>query len=291
MRPDVERLVAAPRPVPASLSARLRFGGPFGLIGWMFLGIGGVLSIIFASFVQPGLWLAINLGETTTVEGRVLGWEETDASVNEQPVVATGFEFEVDGVVYEGASFAVAEGLGAGETVTVEYVVGDPRAARIAGMEIGVMPIWVMLFLPIFPLIGLGFALKRLVGGGREVRLMRHGRVAYGEVVRSEPTGVTVNDVPQYAVTVEFIDHLDRRQQITSKTLTPQAVVDEPDAEPVLYLPERPERGLLLDSKPGVIEIGAGGHWRPSGGAALIASTVPPALAITGMTIAWLALY
>lgn len=276
---DLDRLARAPRDVPFSLAVRLRFGGAFGNIGWLFLTIGLGFLFGFSVIAHPVVVLKLAWTETATVEGRVLGWSDTSVSVNEQPVVATHFEYTVDGEVYEGASFAVDRAPDPDTRVKVVYAVGDPRASKIDGMMAGQAPLWVIAMLLIFPVVGLFLALVNLRRGSRELRALRHGRAGRAVATEHHPTGTRVNGVPEYAVTFEYADHLGQRHSVTQKTLAPMALLDEPE-EPLLFLPNRPQVAVLLDSRPDVITLDADGHFRPRSALSTLGTLLPVLLTL-----------
>ncbi len=282
---DLDRLPRAPRAVPLSLVIRLRFGGAMGLIGWLFLAIGTGMLLGFSTFVHPLVAARLALDDTATVNGRVLGWSEAPVEVNEQPVIGTHFEYAVDGVLYEGISFAVDRAPEPESRVTVVYAVGDPRASRIDGMMAGPMPLWVIGLLLIFPGVGFVFAVRTFRQGGREVRALRHGRPARATATDHRPTGTTINEVPEIAVTFSYTDHLGGRHSVTSKTLEPEDLLDEAE-EALLYLPERPGVAVLLDSKPDVIAVEADGRFHPRPLLPTIGLLIAPALTAAAITIA-----
>lgn len=285
---DLDRLPRAPRSVPLSLSIRLRFGGTLGLVGWMFLAIGTGMLLGFSTFAHPLVSARLALDETGTVEGRVLGWSEASVEVNEQPVIGTHFEYTVDGVLYEGLSFAVDHAPEPESRVKVIYAVGDPRASRIDGMMTGAMPLWVLAFLLIFPGAGFVLAFGAFRRGGREVRALRHGRGARAVATDHRPTGTTINEEPEIAVTFSYTDHLGRQHSVVSKTLEPEDLLDEAE-EALLYLPERPTVAVLLDSKPDVIVVETDGRFRPRPLLRTLGLLIPPLLTAAAITIAALA--
>lgn len=285
---DLDRLPRPPRSVPFSLAVRLRFGGPFGLIGWLFLAMGLGFLLGFSVIAHPLVALKLASAETARVEGTVLGWSDTSVSVNEQPVVATHFEYRVDGVVYEGASFAVDRAPDPGTRVAVIYVVGDPKASKIDGMMAGQAPLWVIALLLIFPAVGLLLVLLNLRRGGRELKALRHGRAARAVATGHRPTGTTVNEVPEYAVTFEYRDHLGQTHRVEQKTLSPEELLDEAE-EPLLYLPDRPTVAVLLDSRPRVIELDDRGHFAPRSALATFGTLIPVLISLTLVALAVLA--
>ncbi|MCB9539372.1 MAG: DUF3592 domain-containing protein [Myxococcales bacterium] len=278
-------LARPPRNVPISLRIRLRLGGPLGIIGWSLLAFGGVFVVVFGALSESyDLAFAEHL---PTVSGEALGWRETSTQVNDQPVVETGFVYEVDGARYEGASYATAHGLSAGDPVTVEYLPGDPSRARIVGMRDATMPWWVTLICLPFPLIGLGFAFANLVRGGRTVRLLSEGRATGGRLVDSRQTNTRINNRYVVAMTFEFEDERGRTHRVEARTTEPSQLRDEA-LEPLLYDPARPDRAVLIDSLPGLLRPTQQGHWAGPGAGAAVGALVAPAIAAVVVSVGFL---
>ncbi|MCA9539009.1 MAG: hypothetical protein KC620_08970 [Myxococcales bacterium] len=275
---DLDALRPAPRSVPLTLALRLRFGDATGIIGWSFMAMGSLFTVVFLVLANPTE--AIRLaGETARTEGRMLGWEETSASVNEAAVVANHFVYTVDGIEREGVSYGVGVGYATDEVVPVEYAVEHPESARIPGMQTGLMPLWPVALVGLFPLIGLMFATHRFFSGGSTIALLRAGRPARGKVVGTATTGVRINNRPQYAVTFTFTDHLDAEHEVKVRTLDLQALLDEPE-EALLYDPNRPTRAVALDQLPGIIAVDRMGGWRPAPLGSVIGTMVPVTLTL-----------
>ena len=71
------------------------------------------------------------VGRTETVQGKVLGSEEMNVEINEQPVYVIGYVYEVPEYgVYEGESFRVGSWMDEGRTVTIEYAAGKPSISQ-----------------------------------------------------------------------------------------------------------------------------------------------------------------
>ena len=98
-------------------------------------------------------------GRAETVQGIVLGIEDTNTEVNEETVEVIGFKYTVDGKDYEGQSYtseySVLNALKVGGPVTVEYLPDAPHIGRVKGASASQVPWWTFLVLIPFILLGL----------------------------------------------------------------------------------------------------------------------------------------
>ncbi|MCB9523611.1 MAG: hypothetical protein H6702_09525 [Myxococcales bacterium] len=282
--PWLERLREPPRGVPLRLALVLRFGGTGALIGWVFLAFALAFVAGVASFANYSEALQLQFGTLKATPGVMLGWSETNTTVNEEPVIANHARFSAEGREHECTSYAVGEGLAPDEPVMVEHLAGQPHICRIVGMDASTVPWWVMLILAPFLIIGGVFAFLGYRSGGRTVRLLRHGRAGYGQVVGRRDTGVRINEDIQWEVTVEFTDDRGRAHRATTRTLDLDEVTDDPQ-EGLLYLPERPESMLLVDALPDAVDNDAQGRWLAPGLGATLLRLLAPGFCALMVTI------
>lgn len=273
--PWLERLADAPRRMPIRLALTLRFGGTVSLIGWIFSAFAMAFLAGVAAFAHYSEAVQLQFGELKAAQGVMLGWSETNSYVNEEPVIANHARFTAEGAERECTSYAVALGLAPDEAVTVEYVAGNPAVCRIVGMDASLVPWWLLLILLPFLLIGGGFAFFGGRSAGRTVKVLRHGRKGYGQVVSRRDTGVRINEDIQWEVAVEFTDERARSHRATTRSLDLDEVTDDPE-EGLLYLPDRPEWMLLVDALPDVVDIDDRGRWvAPGFGRTLLVMLAP----------------
>lgn len=95
-----------------------------------------------------------------TVQGIVLGIEDTYHEINEETVEAIGFKYTVDGKEYEGQSYtseySVLNMLRVGGPVTVEYLPDAPQIGRVKGASAAQVPWFIFLIVAPFILMGVG---------------------------------------------------------------------------------------------------------------------------------------
>ncbi|TPW19896.1 MAG: hypothetical protein FD126_2226 [Elusimicrobia bacterium] len=109
---------------------------------------------------------------------------------------------------------------------------------------------WPMLFMLVFPAIGLTMMSVGVRKGLRALRLLTHGIPAQGRFVCQEATNVRINDTPVMAMTFEFKTVDGRTARCMAKTHETRELQDDAE-EPLVYDPEDPSRAVLLDELPG----------------------------------------
>jgi hypothetical protein len=248
----------APRALPRALVWRLWFGGTIATAGWIFTVVGLALSIAFVSMTD------LSFGAyDQRVPATVTRVEETSASASDRRIYQGHYTFrDAAGVAHQGASYTTSPPAGSGAW-DVEYRSGDPIASRLVGMDRAQLP-WFVLFVLIFPIIGMVIALWQLRAGRASLRLLRHGAETSGKLISKRETNVEVNDVPVMALTFEYeVDG--RRHTATVKTLTP-ALLEDDEREPMLYDPHEPWRATTLDHLPGSPRLAADGELEARAG-------------------------
>lgn len=282
----IESLARPPRAVPFGLRLALRFGGVGGVIGWIFVAFSMIFVVVFAAIGDFGTALKLRTAELGRVEGTTLGWEHTNAQVNDRPVIANGAVFHVNGRRFECRSYAVAHGMPEGQRVTIEYARSDPSVCRIEGFDVSLLPWWVMLIIAPFVLIGLLFALSSWVRGGRAIGLLARGEVAWGTLAGRRATNVRINDRTQFRCVFRFEDARGRAHEVVARTTDTATLEDDP-REPVLYDPHRPSRALLVDVEGRLLRPDGHGGWR-SPGVGVLVRLIAPIISVGLMVLTWL---
>jgi hypothetical protein len=290
--PDVAplpALVPPPRRVPLSLRLTLIFGGVLGLFGWVFALFGSTFAVAFVpSSDLRGIVLSHR--ETRTVYGRVTSVETTNCSENGGTVYAHHYSFVTEnGARVEGTSYRVGALLESDRLVPVQYVPSNPRLSRIEGMRTRPFSVMV-LFVLVFPLIGYAFAFAQWRAGSRAIRLLRSGLLAYGKLARTEATNVSVNNRPVLRMTFDFEAQDGASHLATARSSTPECLTDS-RRELLLYLPERPESAVLLDSLPTSPSLTEAGEWAAvATRRAFVAVVMPLASLLCLGLVVWLVL-
>ena len=286
-------IAMAPRAVPATVCARLLFGGFMNQFGWFFVGFGMIFVWVFAAAADFSGVHAFR-GELETTPGTIDGSEQTSYSeggsehTDGTPVFAVRYTFtDADENEYAGMSYQTGTGLDAGTAVTVEYPRGRPEMSRIRGMRRAPFGPWVA-FVLIFPLIGAVFVLNGLRRGMRGLRLLKHGDGAFGTLKRKEATNVQVNDRTVYELTFAFTARDGQTYEMIAKSHHPERLEDE-RRELLMYDPGRPARAVLLDALPGSPRIDEYGQVRAGSlRAGLLVASLPVVTLVGHGVYAWL---
>ena len=247
-----------PRHVPLLVVMQLLFGGILSTFGWIFLGFGMIFFWIFAVNTDPA-GLFVFRGPLETTPGTVVTVEETHFSeggsehTDGTPIFRYRYEFSYDGSDYEGVSYRLGQPAEAIHDVTVEFAAGRPGRSRIRGMRSAVFGPFV-LFVVLFPVVGLIFVLFTLRRGFKRIYFLKHGELTTGKLVSKEPTNTQINDQTVYKMTFAFETSMGKPAEITVKTHNVGRLEDD-ELELLLYDPVKPSRGTTLDNLPGLPRI------------------------------------
>jgi hypothetical protein len=234
-----------PRHVPLSLRVANMFNGAAQL-GWGVFGFG---MIFFWVFTWNADFSFINFrGPFVQAIGRVTGVEATGASENRRQIHAQHYQYSVAGATLHGTSYTMDDVVPSGQPVMVEYKAADPARSRIVGMRRGMFGPFV-LFVLIFPAIGLAILAGATAIGVRRTYLLRCGVFTTGVLKSKTPTNMEVNDRRVFALTFEFTGRNGRHHEVTAKSSQSAKLEDEAQ-EPLLYDPDDPSKACLLDDAP-----------------------------------------
>lgn len=256
---DALVLAAPPRVVPLSLLLRVRLGGVLPTIGWAMLAFGLIFTwgfVMNSELMTAGAFDA-PLGKA---EGRVVAAQATSFEINNQRVVEIDFEFSLADKPFRGKSWTRGRHPGEGSPVPVEYVRSNPELSRIAGMSTAPMPSGVG-FVLILPLVGLVILAVGIHVAGKGVHLLRHGKLATGRLVDSQPTNTKINNRRVMRMTFEFSD--DRQQVRRAVARSHRTELFEGETL-LLYEPDS-EKTMPWRLLPGKPTTDANGELQPLG--------------------------
>ncbi|HKO58677.1 MAG TPA: DUF3592 domain-containing protein [Thermoanaerobaculia bacterium] len=269
----------APRRVPLSLRIITTLGVG-SQVGWAVLGFS---SIFFWVFVGNAELPFSFRGPMAMAAGKVTSVERTSASENKTRVMANHYAFSVIGQRYEGVSYTTGERVAPGDLVIVQYRTDDPRQSRIEGMRRKMFSGGV-LFVIIFPLIGLAIVGFTMRAGRKRARLLADGVLAEGKLVDRRATNTTVNKRRVYELTFTFTAYDGSVREVKSRTSMTERLEDEA-LEPLLYSPTDPKLAYMLDEVPARPEVNEAGELKARPLAAF-ASLIFPAAVIIGNLLA-----
>jgi hypothetical protein len=269
----------APRAVPRHLVWRLWFGSLLGVFGWLFAAFGMVFVLIFLPMAEV---LTPDYDRIATAE--ITRVEETSSTENDARIYAVHYAFvDERGVTRRGVSYTKDASVGGSREV--HYVAGDPDQSRLAGMRSQRFGAFVI-FVVIFPIVGLSIAGWQLWTGRNAVHLLRFGVETRGKLIDKKKTNTRVNGRPVMALTFEY--ELDGQPfRAVVKTLNTASLEDDA-LEPMLYDPHRPSRATTLDHLPGTPSVGPDGELRVRPGMAAHVLILP--ILTLGLLVATVAL-
>ena len=268
-------LMPPPRPVPLSLRIVNMFN-VVAQIAWFVFGFGMIFFWAFCGSADYSFLTFRGPHEQTT--GKITSIRETGASENRQRISEVHYQFSLAGEGFQGTSYTTGGAGSEGDEVTIEYSAKDPMKSRIAGMRRGMFGPAV-LFVAIFPLIGLAILIPSTVMGLKRNRLLREGMLAMGTLKSKEATNMTVNKRRVFELRFDFTARDGQQHEAVARTSDTARLEDEAQ-EPLLYDPNEPSRAYLLDEAPARPQVEMNGELRGRTGAA-IGSLIVPVLMIS----------
>ena len=276
------RFAPPPRPMPFSLSMTTVLN----LVVQIGFGVLGFASIFVWTFVANADYSFITfkgaLGRATGTVTRVV---DTNARENRSTVRENHFQYSVAGERMEGVSYSTGRQVEPGDRVLVEFLESTPQRARISGQRTGLFSPAVM-FVLLFPLVGLALIVFGMRWGSKRARLLREGIFTTGVLKSKTATNTRVNNRRVYELIFEFTARDGRRCEAKARTSMTDRLQDERE-EPLLYNPDKPEDAVMLDDGPGRPRFDESGMLVGRPVAALF-SMILPALVIVANVLALL---
>lgn len=272
---------AGGRHVPFSTALAVLFGGFFVQFGAGFFAFGMIFWWVFGAQADVTSWYRFS-GELQRTTGVALACEHTGITEGGgdhspgTPIYRIEYEYyELQGSTpITGICFATGMNPAPGQQVEIEYEPGNPAVSRIVGTRKSAIDAW-GIFVALFPALGLIFMGLGLRGNLRAVRVLRTGKLARGKLVEKQATNTRINNRTVYRLTFEFQDEQGRIYRVSGKTHITELLEDE-ELERLLYDPNHPEGGVLVDALPGRPEITPDGEIRgASPGATLLRMLLP----------------
>lgn len=272
-----------PRAVSLLLRLKLLLGSSmFSTIGWAFTGMGFCFAWIFVGQSQAAL-LFSPIDDPRITQGTVLEVGASNFSENEREVWKARYAYSVEGVPFEGEAYAYNVPFNRGDEVAIEFDADHPNRSRIPGMRRRAFGYGV-LFVLIFPLVGLIFLSIGLKRKLRLMRLLQVGEFTVGRLSAKEATNVTVNDNPVYKLTFTFLDDRGMERHTTVKAHELDRFTDD-EEEPLLFDSRQPNVASLLDEVSPRPVFDEAGVLRPESAFGAVLSLMFPVLVLTGMLL------
>ncbi|MCK5632699.1 hypothetical protein KAH94_03050 [bacterium] len=240
------------RKIPVTTKCNVLFGGFLNQFGWLFFGFGLIFFWVFA--MNADLSFLYFKGNIISIEGVAIDSYETGAMEGETPVFENHYKFTTkDGIEFEEFSYDTGYDVKPGSKLTIEYPEGKPQYSRVKGMRRQMFGAFV-LFVVIFPFIGLIFMFFGARKIFRTIRLLKNGLVTKGKLISKKETNVSINDEMVYKMTFRFKDNSGKEHDVLEKTHLPHLLEDD-NEEKMLYLEDNPKNAIMLDSLPSGITM------------------------------------
>ncbi|MEM1136313.1 MAG: DUF3592 domain-containing protein [Bacteroidota bacterium] len=286
---EKHKLAHAPRNIPFTTQLEILFGGLTNRIGWPILGLG---MVFFWFFSLESDLMNINKFSTDLAysQGKVIKVRDTESIINGKKVEEYTYEFWTENGIFSGKSFSKGQQLNLNNKVEIEYVPANPEFNRIKGFRTAEYGIAVGLLPLIVPLIGFLMIYLGFRGGKQTIKLLKHGEVGYGKLVRKTATGREINDQVVYQMFFEF--KATDGQRYMTETHTHEAhLLEDEEVEVLLYNKEEPTQSMMFDSMPGEPIINDNGHIKAKGLSVAFSALLVPILAIGGNIIYMISIF
>lgn len=115
----------------------------------------GLLFLIGFSFFTDFSFYKYWIHEVGRKEAVITDIRATHSYVNEEQVMNYFYRYEIEGEKFTGHSFGSGKAYEEGDRVYIQYLVDNPGLSRIQGTRNAPFGSWILIFLMIFPTVGL----------------------------------------------------------------------------------------------------------------------------------------
>lgn len=245
-----------------------------------------MFTLLFGDWPTQAGWLLLAMGSvffwTTSVrselamwwEQRQVNWQKVPGvvlEVGELPKIERGeriwyhkFFFSVAGKRYEGISYQRGKKFDPGQIAYIHYDPEYPWRSYIIGQRRSPWPARINLLL-LVPLLGVVLVVAPLKRRLHFTHLLKMGAFTRGTLVAKEPTGKVIREgsrlLPEFKYLFQF-EHEGIVYLASCKTHHTQLVEDE-EAEIILYDPAKPTDNVVYDAMPFAPPIDERGSLAP----------------------------
>lgn len=221
---------------------------PF-LIGFVFTFIGLATCIPFTSMMD--LNFSNPLDKDPSIGKAVItSISNTNASENDVAIIRYNYSYSVNGKNYSSSSFTKGErAIFVNDTVPIQFDKNNPSFSRIQNMRMAEFDGTWLLFIFIFPFVGIVFLVISLIKGRKNISLVKNGFLTKGSVTNKEATNVRINNRTVYKVYFDYTANDGVQRRAFTRTHQPEKVEDE-EKEQLLFNANNPEEAVLLDTLP-----------------------------------------
>lgn len=229
--------------------------------GWLLLAVGSVFFWTTSIRSEASLWLEQQRTDWQRQVGIVLKSDSVDVWEKGHHIWKYEYNFALAGKQYDGVSYSAEKKFDPEQIVYIHYDPTNPYLNYIIGLRRTPYPTQVN-FLLIIPLMGLLLVLFPLRERLRFLHILRIGDFTRGRLISKSPTGKSVREgsrvMPQHKYLFQF-EHEETIYTASCTTHHGQLVEDE-EAEIILYDHFKPQNNLIYDAVPNVPEIDEAGR-------------------------------
>jgi hypothetical protein len=238
--------------IPLRIRLLHNFGRTSFITGFLFALI-GLVFVVFFSFELNWKILLAGKNDFGPVSARITGSDETQYTVNDNPLYEYHYRYSVNGGdPYEGTFLEFPGVYRTGQSITAEYLLDDPGISRISGKDR-------RNFDKIMFLAGIGalltgtfFLYPSIRKTRRERKILMSGLPAQGKLIHAEPTNLTVNEQTVYNLTYEYSTDREKSQKFSIRSHLIRNF-SEDHSESIIYDPRKPSRAVIIDTLPGPV--------------------------------------
>ena len=235
-----------PRKLPWFSRLIILLGGIPSFIGWAIFAFG---MIFFWVFVMNSEWIhALSMGQGEPLIAEIVDISPSSLLENRQPINTYTYRYTVDGNSYEGLGYLKGNRFDMGQEVEIFYRPDKPAISKMAEARSAPFGRWVI-FLAIFPLVGLGFILYSFRKNMKSLDLLECGQFASGTMTRKEVTNTHINHHPVYKVTYAFEAEDGKTYESTGRTHHPH-LLQEGTQQRIIYAQKDPSYSVLFETIP-----------------------------------------
>jgi len=235
------------RHIPTGLKIRVLFGSVLGIVGWSITAFGLIFVIVFVGFADFSAWKFKENSPVT--KATITNISLTNSRENRRYIYAYEYEFvDNKGAKQTGTSYGFQGRYQVGDETTVVFLADKPSYSRIEDLRKEPFGAAV-LFVVIFPCIGVGFVVASVFSGLKNLKILQYGVVNYGKYVRSEATNTKINGRRVMKLFFEM-EVGGKTYTVTASSHQPEHLMDE-EKEMLFYLPQEPTKAVLKDALPG----------------------------------------
>lgn len=216
--------------------------------GWIFFVMGSLFSWLFIPSSTVRFWFEFGKKWQET-PGKIVATEPTNSKVNEVTVYSYLHAFELDGKRFTGKSYTTGQQFQEGQEVTILYDLNNPNDSHVSGSKRAIFPAFV-LFVLIFPLVGLAFIIHSMRHNLKAIKLLEIGEFTRGKMIAKEATGgeIKINNRRYPIFRYSFGFDAGGKTHVANCKTHQGWVVEDEELEIILYDRFDPDFNFVFDA-------------------------------------------